>query len=246
MIIIDNLTKTYKSFSGNKTNPVIKNLNLTINRGESFGFLGPNGAGKSTVIKILMDFIRCDSGTLTINGNDVRNPAARGDIGYLPEHPLFYDHLSAEEILRFGGHIAGMDEDVLEKRIELLLDRLLLSHAKKKNVRTYSKGMMQRTGLALAMIHDPAICILDEPMSGLDPMGRKLVTDFILDMRQSGKTIFFSSHILSDVEKLCDRVGILNRGNLLYCGSIGELKEQTGDIEQSFVNLVDNDNKVRS
>lgn len=246
MINIDHLTKTYKTFSGKKAKPVLENLSLRINTGESFGFLGPNGAGKSTVIKILMDFIRCDSGTVTINGENVRNPLARKDIGYLPEQPLFYDHLSAEELLRFGGQIAGMDGDFLEQRIETLLDRLLLSHAKKKPIRTYSKGMTQRTGLALAMVHDPAICILDEPMSGLDPMGRKLVTDFILDMRESGKTIFFSSHILSDVERLCDRAGVLNKGKLLFCGPIVDLKSQTGDIEQSFVNLVENDNRVRS
>jgi ABC-2 type transport system ATP-binding protein len=246
LIKIENLIKTYKTFSGKKTKPVVKNFSLTISKGESFGFLGPNGAGKSTVIKTLMNFIRSDSGSLTINGTDVNNPNARLDIGYLPEQPLFYDHLSAEEILRFGGRIAGMDQHTLEPRIDMLLERLLLSHARSKPIRTYSKGMNQLTGLALAMIHDPSICILDEPMSGLDPMGRKLVTDFILDMRKAGKTIFFSSHILSDVEKLCDRVGILNKGKLLYCGSIDELIQQTGNIEQSFVNLIDGDNKVNA
>lgn len=245
-ISIHHLNKTYKNTFGIKSSPAIEALNLSVSKGESFGFLGPNGAGKSTVIKMMMDFIRCDSGVITINGVDVTSPAARKDIGFLSENPSFYDHLSAEEILQFGGRIAGMNEGVLLTRIEALLERMLLSHARRKPLRTYSKGMVQRTGLALAMIHDPALCILDEPMSGLDPMGRKLVTDVILDMRRAGKTIFFSSHILSDVEKLCDRVGVLNKGKLLFCGPIDELKAQTGDIEQSFVKLVEDDNRARS
>lgn len=246
MISISNISKSYKSFSGKKNNPAVENLCLNIQIGESFGFLGPNGAGKSTVIKMMMDFIRCDSGSMMINGQPVSHSSVRKDIGFLPEHPLFYDHLSAEEVLRFGGRVAGMAETELNTRIDTLLERMLLTHARKKPLRSYSKGMVQRTGLALAMVHDPALCILDEPMSGLDPMGRKLVTDFIMDMRQAGKTIFFSSHILSDVERLCDRVGVLNKGKLLFCGPIDELKAQTGDIEQSFVKLIEDDNKVHS
>ena len=223
--------------------PAIDGLNLNVGEGESFGFLGPNGAGKSTVIKILMDFIRCDSGEVTIGGETVTNPSARKNVGYLPEQPLFYDHLTAVEVLRFGGKVAGIPKDELETRIKDLLERLKLSHAKDKPIRTYSKGMTQRTGLALAMVHDPAICILDEPMSGLDPMGRKLVTDFIIDMRKEGKTVFFSSHILSDVERLCDRVGILNRGNLLFCGSIDGLTKDGKSIEDTFVNMIETDNR---
>lgn len=244
VISINNLKKTYKK-KGMKSVPVMENLNLSVNQGEAFGFLGPNGAGKSTVIKILMNFIRRDSGEITLNGEPVGNPAARIHVGYLPEQPLFYDHLTAEEVLQFGGRASGVSESVLNQRIDSLLERLQLSHAKKKTIRTYSKGMTQRTGLALAMVHDPDICILDEPMSGLDPMGRKLVADFILDMRKAGKTVFFSSHILSDVERLCDRVGVLNKGQLLFCGPIDEFKGLTGDIERSFVTMVENDNKVR-
>ncbi|WP_459923702.1 ABC transporter ATP-binding protein [Desulfatiferula olefinivorans] len=246
MIRILNLSKSYKNFSSRKANPAVENLCLTVESGESFGFLGPNGAGKSTVIKMMMDFIRCDKGSLLINEQSVCQPSVRKNIGFLPENPLFFDHLSADEILRFGGRVAGMDGAVLDARIDMLLDRMLLTQARHKPLRTYSKGMVQRTGLALAMVHDPALCILDEPMSGLDPMGRKLVADVILDMRRAGKTIFFSSHILSDVEKLCDRVGVLNKGKLLFCGPIDELKAQTGDIEQSFVKLVEDDNRARS
>lgn len=243
-ITITNLRKTYKNHIKQPVR-VIDCLNLMISTGESFGFLGPNGAGKSTVIKILMNFIRCDSGEIMINGESVEHHSVRKQIGYLPEQPIFYDHLTAEELLRFGGNVSDVPNGILDERIDLLLDRLQLSHAKKKAIRTYSKGMMQRTGLALAMIHDPDICILDEPMSGLDPMGRKLVTDFIMDMRKEGKTVFFSSHILSDVERLCDRVGVLNKGKLLFCGPIDEFKNQTGDIERSFVTMVEDDNKVR-
>lgn len=239
-----NLIKTYKK-NGVKATRAIDGLTLTINKGEAFGFLGPNGAGKSTVIKILMNFIRCDSGTLTINGETTEKPSARRCVGYLPEQPIFYDHLTAEEVLRFGGIVSGVSPEILNDRIDILLDRLLLTHAKKKTIRTYSKGMTQRTGLALAMVHDPDICILDEPMSGLDPMGRKLVADFILDMRTAGKTVFFSSHILSDVERLCDRVGVLNKGRLLFCGPIDEFKNLTGDIERSFVSMIENDNRGR-
>ncbi len=244
-ISILNLKKTYRK-KGIKALPVMENLCLTVEPGESFGFLGPNGAGKSTVIKILMNFIRRDSGDITLNDEPIENPTARLRVGYLPEQPLFYDHLTAEEVLRFGGKASGVPEHLLAERTETLLDRLKLSHAKKKPIRTYSKGMTQRTGLALAMIHDPDICILDEPMSGLDPMGRKLVADFIQDMRKDGKTVFFSSHILSDVERLCDRVGVLNRGKLLFCGPIDEFKNLTGDIERSFVTMVDDDNRGRS
>jgi len=244
-IIISNLKKTYQKLSGKKSSPIIDGLSLKIEKGESFGFLGPNGAGKSTVIKILMNFIRYDSGAVTINGENVSSPSVRKYIGYLPEQPLFYDHLTAEEILRFGGRIADIPKDLLEHRINDLLERLKLSHAKKKPIRTYSKGMSQRAGLALALIHDPEICILDEPMSGLDPMGRKLVIDLILDMRKSGKTVFFSSHILSDVERLCDRAGVLNRGKLLFCGPIEELTANTNGIEQSFINLIESDNSLK-
>jgi ABC-2 type transport system ATP-binding protein len=243
-ITIKGLKKTYRK-QGMKAAPAIINLDLTIRKGESFGFLGPNGAGKSTVIKTLMNFIKFDSGELTVNGESIEKPSVRRHIGYLPEQPYFYDHLSAEELLRFGGKVCNVPDDILDERIDSLLERLKLSHAKKKAIRTYSKGMTQRTGLALAMVHDPEVCILDEPMSGLDPMGRKLVSDFIMDMRLMGKTVFFSSHILSDVERLCDRIGVLNRGKLLFCGAIEQFKEPTGDIEKSFVNLIEEDNRVR-
>jgi ABC-2 type transport system ATP-binding protein len=240
-IQITELSKYYRKNGTGK--PAVDGLNLRITNGEVFGFLGPNGAGKSTVIKILMNFIRPSDGTATINNIPVGNPHARRNVGYLPENPYFYDHLTAEEILRFGGLAAEMGEWLVRKRIDELLDRLKLSHVKRQRIRTYSKGMVQRIGLALALIHDPEVCILDEPMSGLDPLGRRLVSDLILDMSRDGKTVFFSSHILSDIEKLCDRVGILNRGRLIYSGTVDELFSNGGGLEQSFIRYVEKDER---
>lgn len=241
-IRIANLSKYYKKGLKSK-NLVIDDLNLEIEKGEVFGFLGPNGAGKSTVIKIILDFIRPTSGTVTIKGMPVSNPRVREDIGYLPENPLFYDHLTGEEILRFGGRAAHMGKRTLEERTDQLLTRLKLSDAKRQPIRTYSKGMVQRIGLALALVHDPEICILDEPMNGLDPLGRRQVADLILDMRKIGKTVFFSSHILSDIENLCDRLGILNKGKLLFCGALEDLIGDSEGLEQAFIRLIEADEK---
>jgi ABC-2 type transport system ATP-binding protein len=241
-IEIVNLTKRYKK--GLRTQILaVEGLSLNIESGEVFGFLGPNGAGKSTVIKILMNFIRPSSGAALIKGHPVDDPHARRSVGYLPENPFFYDHLTAEEILGFGGRSAGMDKKAISERIDLLLERLKLTQVKREKLRTYSKGMVQRVGLALALIHNPEICILDEPMSGLDPLGRRLVAELIMDLRHSGQTVFFSSHILSDIERLCDRVGILNRGRLLYCGGLKELLPMNGGLEQAFVQLVEQDER---
>ncbi len=243
-IEIAKLTKRYKK-SPKSQILAVEDLTLNIQRGEVFGFLGPNGAGKSTVIKILMNFIQATSGSAAIKGHPVNDPRARQDIGYLPENPFFYDHLTAEEILTFGGSAAGMHKKEIAERIDLLLERLKLSHVKRQRLRTYSKGMVQRTGLALALIHNPEICILDEPMSGLDPLGRRLVAELIMDLRRNGQTVFFSSHILSDIEKLCDRVGIMNRGRLLYCGGLKELMPEHGGLEQAFVQMVEQDEREK-
>jgi ABC-2 type transport system ATP-binding protein len=190
-----------------------------------------------------LDFIRPSGGSARINGACASDSNVRRAVGYLPENPFFYDHLTAEEILTFGGKAARMEKGHLNRRMDELLDRLKLSHAKKQRLRTYSKGMVQRTGLALALIHDPEICILDEPMSGLDPLGRRLVADLIVDMRNHGKTVFFSSHILSDIERVCDRVGILNNGRILYCGGLEELLQVNETLEDAFVQLIEKDER---
>lgn len=202
-----------KEFSRTRVE-ALKPLTLTVNEGEVFGFLGPNGAGKSTAIKLLLNLIRPTSGTLTIDGKDVSDKGVRRMIGYLPENPYFYDHLSAKELLWFGGKSCAMDDATIRERTRELLAGLDLTEAMKRPLRSYSKGMVQRAGLALALIHDPKILILDEPMSGLDPMGRKKVFDLILRLKSEGKTVFFSSHILHDIERLCDRAAILINGSL--------------------------------
>lgn len=192
----------------------LKNLNLTIEDGEVFGFLGPNGAGKSTTIKTLMGLIRPTSGSARIAGHDVSSVAARKCVGYLPENPAFYDYLTAEEYLGFVGGAFNMQSALLERRCEETLKLLELWDARKRPMRGYSKGMVQRVGLAQVLIHDPEIFILDEPMSGLDPMGRALVKQIILDLKKKGKCVFFSTHITDDVEKVCDRVGVILKGEL--------------------------------
>ncbi len=240
----DQLTKCY-SGGVSKRKRAVNDLSLKISKGEVFGFLGPNGAGKSTVIKILMDFIRPSSGEVTIAGMPVDNADVRRKIGYLPENPFFYDHLTAKELLTFGAKAAGVSSKMTKSRIDRLLERLKLRHAMNQRIRTYSKGMLQRAGLGLALVHDPDICILDEPMSGLDPLGRKLVADVIRELHQKGKTVFFSSHILSDIESLCDRVGIINRGKLLYDGDLKQLlKRGKGSLESAFVSMIEEDGKA--
>jgi ABC-2 type transport system ATP-binding protein len=205
-----------KAFKGKKRQTVeaLKGLSLSIEQGEVFGFLGPNGAGKSTTIKCLMGLIRPTSGTASIMGEPIGSEASRLNVGYLPENPAFYDYLTAEEYLQFVGRVFKMPEPLLVRRSEESLKRLELWDARKRPIRGYSKGMVQRVGLAQVLIHDPAVYILDEPMSGLDPIGRALVKEIILELKQRGKCVFFSTHITDDVEKVCDRVGILLHGEL--------------------------------
>ena len=214
LIEMNALTKVYKKDFSRKEVYALKSLTLNVEEGEVFGFLGPNGAGKSTAIKLLLNLIRPTSGTVSINGKDVSGRDVRRNIGFLPENPYFYDHLSAKELLWFGGKSCDMDNLAIQERTETLLKELDLIEAMNRPLRSYSKGIVQRAGLALALIHDPKILILDEPMSGLDPMGRRKVFELILRLKGEGKTIFFSSHILHDIERLCDRAAILINGSL--------------------------------
>lgn len=205
-----------KSFKGKKRQTVeaLKGLSLSIEQGEVFGFLGPNGAGKSTTIKCLMGLIRPTSGTASIMGEAIGSEASRRNVGYLPENPAFYDYLTAEEYLQFVGKTFKMPDALLTRRSAEVLKQLELWEARKRPIRGYSKGMVQRVGLAQVLIHDPDVYILDEPMSGLDPIGRALVKEIIVDLKKRGKSVFFSTHITDDVEKVCDRVGILLHGEL--------------------------------
>ncbi len=224
VILIDGLTKVYKpNWPWQKPVKGLDGLSLSVSRGEIYGFLGPNGAGKTTTLKILMGLMRPTNGAAELLGQPAGDIHTRWRIGFLPEAPYFYDYLTAEEFLGFYGRLAGLDRSTLARRITELLDLMGLTEARTRQLRKFSKGMLQRIGLAQALIHDPELVILDEPMSGLDPIGRKQVRDLILNLREQGKTVFFSTHIIPDVEMICDRVGIVVKGRLLATGRVDEL-----------------------
>jgi ABC-2 type transport system ATP-binding protein len=212
-IEITGLSKTFKVARGPAVE-ALKEVSFSVGAGEVFGFLGPNGAGKSTTIKILMGLIRPTSGHAYLLGRDVQSHLSRKHVGYLPENPAFYDFLTAREYLLFTGKNFGMNNSLLKEKAEYVLDLLELKEAGNRPLRGYSKGMVQRLGLAQALIHEPDVLILDEPMSGLDPVGRARVKEIILDLKAKGKCVFFSTHITSDVETVCDRVGIIVNGAL--------------------------------
>lgn len=223
---IRGLTKHYRVKKQKTPVEALKGLDLTVEQGEVIGFLGPNGAGKSTTIKCLMGLIRPTAGSASIMGHDISSPQARREVGYLPENPAFYDYLSAEEYLLFVGKVFCMEQEALRKRCEEALKMLELWEPRKRLIRTYSKGMVQRLGLAQVLIHDPAVYLLDEPMSGLDPLGRALVKEIILGLKKRGKCIFFSTHITDDIEKVCDRVAVINKGELLALDRVQHLLER--------------------
>lgn len=210
---IENLSKVFKGKKGKKVE-ALSDLSLLVAKGEVFGFLGPNGAGKSTTIKSIMGLIKPSCGTILINGKSSQDPTARLSLGYLPENPSFYEFLTGREYLVFVGRAHRMAETALQTEIERVLELLDLKEAADRSIRGYSKGMVQRLGLAQALLHDPDLYILDEPMSGLDPIGRALVKDIIRSLKERGKTIFFSTHITADVEAVCDRVGVIVGGRL--------------------------------
>lgn len=214
-----NLSKTFKGKKGIKVD-ALKNLNLDVYRGEVFGFLGPNGAGKSTTIKLLMGLIYPTGGSFEINGIEGTFLEYKKVVGYLPENPSFYDYLTGEELLVFVGRTFGMNDAEISEGSGRLLKLLDLYDARKRPIRGYSKGMVQRLGLAQCLLHNPDIFILDEPMSGLDPLGRMLVRDIILDLKAKEKCVFMSTHILNDIESICDRVGIIVKGELRLVESL--------------------------
>src|SRR5262245_7226270 len=233
-IEIDALTKVFEvGFVRKRPVTALDGLTLTVDQGEIYGFLGPNGAGKTTTLKLLVRLIRPTSGTARILGESIDSVEMHRRIGYPPEQAYFYDYLSARELLTYYGRLARVDEKELGRRVDDTLTRVGLdSKAFDRQLRKFSKGMLQRVGLAQAIVHDPEVVFLDEPMSGLDPIGRRQVRDLILELRDAGKTVFFSSHILSDVEALCDHVAILNAGRLVETGRLAEiLTRRTGELE---------------
>jgi len=201
----------------------LSGLDMVVPRGSTFGYLGQNGAGKTSTIKILVGLQFQTSGEAWINGGNVLEAKSRRSIGFMPENPYFYEYLNAREALDFYGKLSGMDRPSRTRRAEELISEFGLGHAKDTPLRNYSKGMRQRLGLAQAIIHDPPLVILDEPMSGLDPLGRRDIRNVILKLRDKGRTVFFSSHILSDVEEICDRVCVLNLGRKIAEGPLSSL-----------------------
>jgi ABC-2 type transport system ATP-binding protein len=231
----EGLTKIYKGDLGRKDVLGLDDLHLEVKEGEVFAFLGPNGAGKTTAIKLLTRLLHPTRGKVWILGRENSNRTAMENVGYMPEQPQLYGYLSGREFLHFVGQIFGLKSQERQKRITRLLDRVGLSGRAEGLLRNYSRGMIQRIALAQALMNDPQLLILDEPMASLDPVGRKDFRDLILELRHKGKTIFFSSHILSDAEMIADRVGIVNQGKLVSVGKLDDLvTSQVASVEVTF------------
>ncbi len=235
-IEILDLEKSYRvGFWRHRPKVALHPLRLTIEEGEVFGFLGPNGAGKTTTLKLLMGLVSPTAGTARILGMDIDDPRVKAQVGFLPEQPYFYDYLTGEELLTYYAQLSGVPAKERSRRVVQMLERVGLTDSARTQLRKYSKGMLQRVGLAQAILHDPKLVFLDEPMSGLDPMGRREVREMIQEMRNEGKTVFFSTHILSDAEALCDRVAIIHQGELRGVGAVAHLTSQTkGKVEIIF------------
>lgn len=232
------LSKVYRSGFFRRKFVGLDNLDLQIRAGECFGYIGPNGAGKTTTMKLLMGLNFPTAGTATVLGEPIGSLAARRRIGYLPERPYFYDYLTASEFLHFYGSLHGMDTSLRERKIDELLPLVHMERARDIPLRKFSKGMLQRVGLAQALINDPELVVLDEPSSGLDPMGRMLIRDIILGLKRKGVTIILCSHILSDVEQVCDRVAILKGGQLQQVAAVSDLvADGIRAVEVSFDDL---------
>jgi len=228
-----------KTAMGQETKTAVNGLNLSVSQGEVFGFLGPNGAGKTTTMNVLLGFVNATAGEAFLFGVNVREPIARRRIGYLPELTYYYKFLTAEELLRFYARIFGLRRSEADQRIDRLLNLVELESARKRPIKTYSKGMQQRVGLAQALINDPDLLILDEPTSGLDPLGRMKVREIIQRLKDEGKTVFFSSHELGEVETVCDRVAIIHQGELKVEGRVAELTEtHQANLEQIFLKII--------
>ena len=236
----ENLRVEYRSRELKQATKVaLEGLNLVVQPGEVFGFLGPNGAGKTTTMNVLLGYVNATGGAAFLFDVNVREPIARQRIGYLPELTYYYKFLTAEELLRFYARIFDIPKSETESRIDQLLKLVELEHARKRPIRTYSKGMQQRAGVAQALINNPDLLLLDEPTSGLDPLGRMKVREIIQRLKNEGKTVFFSSHELGEVETVCDRVAILHEGELKVEGRVTDLLNQYKcNLEQLFLRVV--------
>ncbi len=222
-IKVEGLVKDFRPGLGLRSRRVLNEVSFSVREGEIYGFVGPNGAGKTTTLKILMGLIRPTAGQATILGHPVSESRFRQEVGFLPENPYFYSFLTAREILDFYARLSGISAADRKPKIAALLRDVGLEHAADARLKTFSKGMLQRVGIAQALIHDPSVVFLDEPMSGLDPIGRKEIRDIILKLRADGRTVFMNTHILTDVEMICDRVAIIVKGHIRYEGPIADL-----------------------
>lgn len=235
---IQNLTKEYSTGFLGKRFRALNNLNLEVEEGEIFGFLGPNGAGKTTTIKMLLRIIFPTSGTAWLLDKELGEAPDIHKIGYMPENPYFYRFLTGQEFLMFYARLSGMSSGEACKKVDELLEIVGLTYARKTRLSDYSKGMVTRVGLAQSLITNPSLLLLDEPMSGLDPIGRREIRDLIHQLKEERKTIFFCSHILADIEMLCDRIAILNKGELIKLGTVREiLSSQSPDYIISLEGL---------
>jgi ABC-2 type transport system ATP-binding protein len=226
-IDVRDLRKTYRTPLRRKKVEALRGVTFKVERGQIFGFVGPNGAGKTTTIRTLMGLLRPTGGSATILGHAIPSRAARFKVGFLPETPYFYDYLTVGELLDLAGRLFGIPHGERKKRADMLIDKVGLGRARRQSLKKYSKGMLQRAGLAQALMNDPELVVLDEPTSGLDPIGRKEVRDLIIELREQGKTVFFSSHILTDIEAIADHVAIVARGQLQSQGTPAELIKRT-------------------
>ncbi len=240
LVEVKDLHKTYVVGLRRKKFHAVRGLSFSVKRGEVFGIVGPNGAGKTSTIKILTGLMKASSGEAKLFGMSTRSIESRRKLGYLPEGPYFYEHLKVKELLTYYGQLHGLDHQTLNQRIPELIERVGLSHATDRPLKKFSKGMRQRAGLAQALINDPELVILDEPQSGLDPIGRREVRDLIFDLKQRGKTVVFSSHILPDVEAVCDRVALFHKGKIIEEGLLDDLLgKRTHSYEVLVANLKD-------
>jgi ABC-2 type transport system ATP-binding protein len=220
---LSGISKSYRTHLSLRKYWILRDLSFEVRAGEIFGFIGTNGAGKTTTIKLALGLLTPDNGSVRIFGEDAGRPQARRRLGFLPENPYFYDYLTGSEFLDFHARLHGFRQPERQRRVHDMLERVGLANRGDRQLRLFSKGMLQRIGLAQALINDPDLVILDEPMSGLDPIGRRDVRDLILDLKRRGRTVFFSTHILSDTELICDRVGMLVRGSLKAVGPVEDL-----------------------
>jgi ABC-2 type transport system ATP-binding protein len=235
VVRIEGVVKDFRPGFGLRTKRVLDGISFNVQKGEIFGFVGPNGAGKTTTLKVLMGLIQMTAGRAEILGHDVRERDFRKHVGFLPENPYFYDFLTGREILDFYAKLSGLSTSSRAERVETLLEWVGLAHAADARLRTYSKGMLQRVGIAQALVHDPDVIFLDEPMSGLDPIGRMEIRNLILRLRTEGKTVFMNTHILSDVEMVCDRVAVIVHGRIRYEGHIDDFMGESSRTSELIV-----------